>query len=75
MENCDFCYARYISVLNAWIANLPLPFSIITSKHTFDVGVQILLGFSMKLAIDLFQWESSLTDYVTELHSSPLQKI
>ncbi len=29
----------------------------------------------MKLAIDLFQWKSSLTDYVTELHSSPLQKI
>ena len=58
MENCDFPYASYMSVLNACIANLPLPFSIITSKHTFEVGVQILFGFSMKLSIDLFQWES-----------------
>ena len=75
MENCDFSYASYISVLNACIANLPLPFSIITSKHIFEVGVQILFGFSMKLVIDLFQWESSLTDCVTELHSSPPEKI
>ena len=43
--------------------------------HIFEVELQILFWFSMKLAIDLFQWESSLTDYVTELHSSPLQKI
>ena len=55
MENCDFSYARYISVLNASIANLSLPFSIITSRHIFEVGVLILFGFSMKLAIDVFQ--------------------
>ncbi len=61
--------ASCISFLNACIASLPLPFSIITSRHIFEVGVQILLGFSMKLAIDLFQWESSLADYMTELHS------
>ena len=75
MENFDFSDASYISVLNACLANPSLPFSIITSKDTFGVGVQILLGFSMKLANDLFQWEYSLTDYVTELQSSPLQKI
>ena len=60
--------------MDACIVNLPLPFSIIKSKHISEVGVQILFEFSMKLAIDLFQWEYSLTDYVTELHSSPLQK-
>ena len=75
MENCDFSYASYISLLNACTANLPLPFSTITSKHIFEVGVPILFGFNVKLFIDLFQWESSLTDYVAELHSSPLQKI
>ena len=48
-------YASYVSVLNASIAHLPLPFSIIPSKHIFEVGVQILFGFSMILAIDLFQ--------------------
>ena len=72
MEKCDFPYASYMSVLYACKANLPLPFSIITPKHTFEVGVQILFWFSMKLSIDLFPWESSLTNYVTELHSSPL---
>ena len=56
MENCYFSYARYISVLNVCIANLPLPLSIITSKHIFEVGVQILLhvlGFSHFLYGDL----------------------
>ncbi len=51
MENCYFSYASYISVLNACITNLPLPFSIITSKHIFEVGIQIPFGFGMKLAL------------------------
>ncbi len=45
------------------------------TSYVFEVVVQIPFGFSMKLSIDLFQWYSSLTDYVTELHSSPQQKI
>ncbi len=75
MGNFYFSYASYMSVFNACIANLPLPFSIITSKCIFKVSVSILFGFSTNLSFDLFQWESSLIDYVTELHSSPLQKI
>ena len=75
MENCYFSYDSFISVLKACIANLPLPFSIITSKCILGVGLPILFGFSMKLSVDLFQWESSLIDYLTEFHSSPLQKI
>ncbi len=54
MKNYDFSYASYISVLNACIANLPLPFSIIISKYIFEVSVLILFRFSMKLSIDLF---------------------
>ncbi len=75
MENPYFSYASFIFVLNACTANLPLPFSIITSKCIFEVGVPILFGFSVKLSVDLFQWESRLIDYVIEFHSSPLQKI
>ncbi len=75
MENCYFSYASFIFVLNACTANLPLPFSIITSKCIFEVGVPILFGFSLKLSVDPFQWESSLIDCVIEFHSSPLEKI
>ena len=52
MENWDFSYSSYISIMNACVTNLPLPFSIITSKHIFEGVAQILFGFSMKLAIE-----------------------
>ena len=54
--NCYFSYASYISLLNACIANLPLPFSIITSKHIFEVGVQILFGFHIESKENLYTY-------------------
>ncbi len=46
MEICDFPHTSYVSISNAFVTNTLFPLSIITSNQTFEVVVQIILGFS-----------------------------
>ncbi len=56
MENCNFSHASYIICFECLYSQSPIAFlhdQMVTSKHIFEVGVQIFFGFSIKVAIDL----------------------
>ncbi len=68
MEICDFPHTSYVSISNAFVTNTIFPLSIITSNQTFEVVVQIILGFSEEskahifhgsLPLQLLFWTSS----------------
>ena len=43
-------YVNYASVLNSYITNMLLSLSIITPEQTFEVPVQLILGFSKEVS-------------------------
>ncbi len=50
-----FPYVNHTSVLNSYIANILLYLSIITPEQTFEVPVQLTLGFSKEVSAHIFQ--------------------
>ncbi len=49
-----FPYVNHTSVLNSYIANILLSLSIITPEQTFEVRVQLILGFSEEVSAHIF---------------------
>ncbi len=49
-----FPYVNHTSVLNSYMTNTLLVLSIITPEQTFEVSVQLFLGFSKEVSAYIF---------------------